>query len=104
SRTGPFNVRNGGTVLPGAIVGAFATCGLILGLVPPTSGNAWHPAHESKLKRGPRPSSISSTSENVILKAAKAAASPAASAAKGPPAPGAPPRTPGSVGPEPVTL
>jgi hypothetical protein len=38
SRTGPFAVMKGGTVLPGAMVGAFANCGFAAGLEPPVAG------------------------------------------------------------------
>src|SRR5438552_1176931 len=57
SRTGPSNLMKAGTVLPGAIAGACTTCGLFIrGLDPPTSGNAWQPAQESRLNLGPSPS------------------------------------------------
>src|SRR6266704_2787291 len=55
SRTGPVAVMNDGTTLVAPAAFASATCGLTAGAVPPTAGWAWHPAQESRLKRGPRP-------------------------------------------------
>ena len=101
-RIGPFSVRNGGTVFPGAITGANTTCGLLVcGLDPPTAGNAWHPAHEFKLKRGPSPSATPSTCVNCgtplfVKKAPCPAERPPAPVGNGCPAPGGPPRIPGS--------
>ena len=53
SRTGPFKVINGGTIFWACSKVATATWGLIFGLVPPTAGCAWQPAHELRLYRGP---------------------------------------------------
>src|SRR4051794_32328281 len=44
SRIGPSLERNHGMVLVARIAVAIAICGFSLGLVPPTAGNAWHPA------------------------------------------------------------
>src|SRR5439155_12438204 len=54
SRTGPSAVMKAGSVFLAAF--ATATCGLTGGLEPPLCGCAWQPTHESRLKRGPRPS------------------------------------------------
>src|SRR5438477_7116668 len=97
SRTGPLILRKDGTVLPGAIVGARITWGLFVGgLDPPTAGKTWHPAHESRLNLGPRPSATDSTSVKsgrpILLKNDR---SPAVNPlANGWPAPGGPPRIP----------
>ena len=49
----PVNPRSAGT----------RNRGFTAGLVPPTAGWLWQPAHPTKLKRGPTPSSTSSSSE-----------------------------------------
>src|SRR5580765_6040570 len=109
SRTGPVAVMNDGTVLRAPSNVAWATCGLVAGLVPPTAGAAWQAAQLLELKRGPRPEPSSpatvpeteSTSAKVSSASLKKARLPAglfaATEASGPPAPAAPPRTPGSV-------
>src|SRR6266852_4555830 len=116
SRTGPVAVMNDGTVwFPPETRSsvAKATCGLGFltnpsvgcGLVPPTSGSAWHAAQLLALKVGPRPPPASpatapdteSISWNRPRAALKKACSFAFSAGKGPPAPFVPPRGPGSV-------
>src|SRR5438105_128560 len=96
---GPLMLRKDGTVLPGAIVGARTTWGLFVGgLDPPTAGKMWHPAQESRLNLGPRPSSTASTSLNCDKPGSlKNDRSPAVNPlANGWPAPGGPPRIPGS--------
>src|SRR5262245_64963248 len=44
----------GGTVFLAA--SATSTCGFTAGADPPVAGCEWQPTHESRLKRGPRPS------------------------------------------------
>src|SRR5215472_1317465 len=112
SRTGPFLVINGGTVFFAPSSVATATCGLVKGLEPPTSGCAWQPEQLFMLKRGPRPAPSSpaivpdteSISWNVSLEFAKKACSAAFSPGNAPPAPDAPPRTPGSWAAEPAVF
>src|SRR5437016_9157086 len=99
SRIGPGSVRNDGTVLPGAIMGCLTTWGLpVGGLDPPTSGNIWHPAQESRLNLGPKPSATASTCVNWDKPGSKKnALSPLDSPVEnGCPPPGGPPRIPGS--------
>src|SRR6267143_927350 len=98
SRTGPLGVRKAGTVLPGAIMLARTTWGLFVGgLDPPTAGDIWHPAQESRLNLGPKPSATASTCVNWDKPGLmKNAPSPCVSLASGWPAPAEPPRIPGS--------
>src|SRR5712691_230773 len=46
------------------MVDARVDWGLVAGLDPPSAGWIWQPPQESRLKRGPSPSSTASTSEN----------------------------------------
>src|SRR6266481_1180653 len=97
SRTGPLDVMKEGTVFPGAIAEARASCGLLAGLLPPNAGWMWQPPQESRLKRGPSPSATPSTCKNCCTPwLLKKSSSPGVSPPIGVPAPGAPPRGPGS--------
>src|SRR5207302_10970936 len=104
--------RNGGTVLPGAIMGWRPTWGLPLvpsgliksaaGLEPPTAGNIWHPAQESRLNLGPKPSVTASTCVNWDRPGSEKNASSGlcgGSPASAWPAPAGPRRIPGSFWP-----
>src|SRR5262245_26035871 len=99
SRTGPFCLMKEGTVFVAPSLVATATCGLTAGADPPVAGCEWQPTHESRLKRGPRPSATPSTSSNVSLAASNKSVCSVVSPGIAPPAPAVPPRTPGSFGP-----
>src|SRR5205085_5884245 len=96
SRTGPLDCTKNGGVLCAPAAVAMATSGLIAGLVPPVAGCAWHPPHESRLKRAPSPSGTVSCSSKSAFPSLKNSSWPAVRPASGAPAPAAPPRTPGS--------
>src|SRR5882757_1171767 len=98
SRIGPLAVTNGGTTFFAPIKVATATCGFVVGLVPPIVGWEWHPEQLSRLNLGPRPSGPASTSWKTSFATSKKPRSRSLRPGSAPPAPGSPPRTPGSVG------
>ena len=73
SRTGPFALRNDGSLLVAWLSFANATCGFTLGLVPPIAGCEWQPPQLSRFIVGPRPPATSSTSLKSSLLTSKAA-------------------------------
>ncbi len=97
SRAGPFIDRNDGILLRAPKAVPTVTCGLSGGDDPPAAGWLWQPTQLSRLKRGPRPSPIPSTSANVFWPSRNNVLWSGLRFASGSPAAGLPPRTPGSV-------
>ncbi len=86
----------GGIVLVAPCAVAACSCGLVVGLDPPTDGCAWQPLQLSRLNRGPNPFETESTSVKIFFAALKKFSSFWLRPGSGPPAPGDPVRTPGS--------
>src|SRR2546428_8663120 len=117
SRTGPLELMNGWPsrngndrsfglqVAPGAqFFCPTVACGLVEGLVPPTSGWAWQPEHWSRLNRGPSPEPVpgivpetESISLNLFSPSVKNACCAVVRTGIIPPAPGGLPRTSGAL-------
>src|SRR5882757_896576 len=102
SLTGPLPMINGGRVLRMPKAVATATCGLVVGEVPPSAGWVWHPPQLSRLKRGPMPSARFSASANVTWPSVKKAISLAVMLARWPPSDPVRGRGPGSAANAPV--